>query len=183
MMSWDVLLSCLPIGLFGFHRATEVTAGRTYVENPRPRICAPELDLEKLTRETWAAIEHVNDPPALFRHGGNMARIEEDDNGIPVVQTVTTNRLRHFLVGVVTWYKLTNEGEKVCRPDGELIQNLLATPNPELPVLTSIVEAPFFAQDGSLVSQPGHHHRTGTFYAPLGYPSHRAAKSYRKPTI
>ena len=56
-----------------------------------------------------------------------------------------------------------------CRqkPPADLIKNILATPNPPLPILAGIVEVPVFGKDGSLLEEPGYHPSSRTLYAPL----------------
>ena len=52
----------------------------------------------------------------------------------------------------------------MCDPNGDLVpttppavllKNLLATPDPALPVLAGIVTAPVFGKDGTLITEPG----------------------------
>ena len=132
-----------------------------------PEINASEQDLNILTAETWAAIHKANNPPVLFRRAGRIVRVEPDDDGRPVIQTVTLDRMRYRLAEVAEWYRPTQKGDRLpAKPPGDLIKNILATPNPELPVLAGIVEVPVFGKDGSLLEEPGYHAGSRTLYAP-----------------
>jgi hypothetical protein len=48
----------------------------------------------------------------------------------------------------------------------DVVRDMLATPNPPLPPLTRIVEAPVFAKDGTLLTTPGYHRGAHTYFAP-----------------
>src|SRR5438876_7662034 len=47
-----------------------------------------------------------------------------------------------------------------------VVQDMLAHPDAPLPILSRIVEAPVFAADGALVTVPGYHEGSRTYYAP-----------------
>jgi putative DNA primase/helicase len=51
-------------------------------------------------------------------------------------------------------------------PPPVLLKNVLATPDPALPVLTGIVTAPVFGNDGTLITEPGYHPTTRLLYEP-----------------
>ena len=130
-------------------------------------------DLDFLTKRAWKAISRMNNPPVLYRHGGRVARIEKDDQGNPFINAVDQNRLRHRLAQVTFWFKLgdvdeaTNKKkEQQVRPPGDVISNMLACPDIQLPVLERIVESPVFAADGSLEISPGYSAKTRIYYQP-----------------
>ena len=55
-----------------------------------------------------------------------------------------------------------------------LLKNLLATPDPALPVLAGIVTAPVFGKDGTLITEPGYHPAARLLYEPdTGLPAGR----------
>ena len=51
-------------------------------------------------------------------------------------------------------------------PPPVLLKNVLATPDPALPVLAGIVTAPVFGSDGTLITTPGYHPATRLLYEP-----------------
>ena len=51
-------------------------------------------------------------------------------------------------------------------PPPVLLKNVLATPDPALPVLAGIVTAPVFGSDGTLITEPGYHPATRLLYEP-----------------
>ena len=65
------------------------------------------------------------------------------------------------------WRRTSRSGDLVpAHPPAVLLKNLLATPDPALPVLAAIVTAPVFGKDGSLVTEPGYHAATRLLYEP-----------------
>lgn len=135
-----------------------------------PAINAGTLDLPRIAEEVWVALGEANRPPGIFRYGGFPARIETDDHGAPVIRVLTHDRLRHLLARVADWYTLRRaKGEMVRRPalpPVHVVRDLLARPDPPLPILTRIVEAPVFAADGSLQTVPGYYAPSRTYYRP-----------------
>ena len=144
---------------FAIHDATD-----------KPEIDAGLHNLEMVTSQAWAAILAANNPPFLFRFGGNPGRVEHDDHGDPIIRLVEEDRMRHILARVARWTKETGSGDNAtiadAMPPKEVVKDVLATPDMMLPVLTRIVEAPVFALDGTLQTDRGYHAASQTFYAP-----------------
>jgi len=137
------------------------------VPNQPCKIDASEENLAKLTAEAWGAIQSANSPPTLFRYGAVLSRIETDDGGAPVLRPMTVDRMRHRLARDAYWFRLDAKGrEQSIAPPLPVVRDVLATPDPNLPILTRIVEAPTFAGDGSLCTDPGYNAKNRTFYAP-----------------
>lgn len=132
----------------------------------RPRILAQHIDLALVTPQAWDAMRVMNEPPSLFRYGSVPARIETDDDGQPIVRVMTVDRMRHRLARDVSWYKLVKDEEVDCPPPLEVVRDVLACPDAPLPVLTRIVQAPIFAADGILQTEPGYSPSSKTYFAP-----------------
>lgn len=151
--------------------ATSVHAAPGVAEDTdrRPWILAEEQDLPIITREAWAAISAANDPPFLFRHGGLPSRLETDDEEAPVISEITPDRARYELARCARFFVEKAKGKqndrRIVLPPMHVVRNVLATPDPPLPVLLRIVEAPVFAPDGSLQTAPGYHAASRTIYA------------------
>ena len=134
---------------------------------PRPEINAGNQDLADITRRVWSAIKEENNPPQYFRFGGTLCRLEFDEEGQLRIGLLTEYRLRHELARIIDWYKKDSEGNhKPAKPPLDVIRNVLATPNPPLPVITRITQIPVFAPDGSLHTKPGYNAASRTFYSP-----------------
>ncbi|MDO8629857.1 MAG: hypothetical protein Q7R41_05140, partial [Phycisphaerales bacterium] len=124
-----------------------------------PAIDAGCDDLPKVTREAWGALKKSNDPPRLFRFGGRIVRTETGDQAEVVLSDITVDRARFEMSESAFWFRTVNAGtkkdpvfdRKPASPTDKQVRNVLAKPDPDLPCLTRIVEAPVFAPDGSLV--------------------------------
>jgi putative DNA primase/helicase len=132
----------------------------------RPVLHADDGDLEKLTDRTWQAVELTNDPPSVFRYGGLLARIEHDDDDAPLVRALNIDRVRHLVSRRATWVKTVRGKTVAARPPQDVARDLLATPDPPLPVLSRIVEVPVLGPNGELATTPGYHPTSRTFYEP-----------------
>jgi hypothetical protein len=127
-------------------------------------------NLAEVTSQAWAAVENANQPPSFFRFGGLPVRIELDDHDEPLVRELDVDRMRHHLARVVRWVKTVGGGDRVrqfaASPPLDVVKDVLAMPDMPLPVLTRIVEAPVFASDGTLQTDPGYHAASRTLYVP-----------------
>jgi hypothetical protein len=141
---------------------------------PLPTINAGNEDLASVTAQAWAALQAANEPPVLFRHGAEPSRIESDDDDAPLVRPLNADRMRHRLARVAIWEKSVERrvGRRTetvvvpAAPPLAVVRDVLATPDPPLPILTRIVEAPIFAADGTLQTEPGYSPAGRTYYAP-----------------
>ncbi len=135
-----------------------------------PRINAGNGNLAEVTGQAWEALGEANDPPTIFRYGGLPARIENDDDGNPLVRALTVERMRHRMARAAYWYVRKKRGESYvdepAYPPAEVVKDVLATPDPPLPILTRIVGAPIFAADGTLQTAPGYSPASKTYYVP-----------------
>jgi len=132
-----------------------------------PEIDAGDRDLPRVTGAAWSALLAANEPPTLFRQGGVATRIEMDDAGAPATRTLNEDRMRHSLARAANWYYEDEDGMRTpAAPPALVVKDVLATPDMPLPVLTRIVEAPVFAPDGTVQTEPGYHSASQTYYAP-----------------
>ena len=138
--------------------------------NANSRINTANGDLAEVTAQAWAAIQSANVPPTLFRYGAGLARIETDDDGHPLVRSMNQDRMRYRLARSANWYAIVKRGEseseKLVHPPMDVVRDVLAAPDPPLPILTRIVECPIFAPDGTLQTKPGYSHASKTYFVP-----------------
>jgi len=120
-----------------------------------PTIRADCQDLRSVTALCWEAITRANDPPRYFRYIGLPSRLEKDDEGMLVPRELIPDRLRHELARVANW--VSGKEDEPAKPPVDVVRDVLATPNPPLPVLTRITDVPVFAPDGSLQTVEGYH--------------------------
>jgi putative DNA primase/helicase len=132
-----------------------------------PQMRADDGDLARLTDRVWSLLLGANTPPWLYRCGGGPTWIERDNDGRPVPRPITEDRLRHVLAQLVSWRKRARDGNLVpAYPPPVLLKNILATPDPALPVLAGIITAPVFGSDGTLITTRGYHPATRLLYEP-----------------
>ncbi len=124
-------------------------------------------DLDRPTKEIWRHIQTLNNPPVLFMFGGHISRVGRDDKGQPIINSLQAVDLRYQLAEWFTFFRTSKKYNKiVCPPPMDIVANVLATPEPPLPILQGIVEAPIFGFDGTLASEPGYHPSSQTLYWP-----------------
>jgi hypothetical protein len=125
-------------------------------------------ELREVADTTWDAVRAANTRlPRLFRRLGTLARLVEADDGAPVIQTVTDERLRWFLARWARWTATGKRGpQRATGPSATLSADLLAHPDPPVPVLREVVEVPVFAGDGRLITRPGFDDAEGLYLWP-----------------
>lgn len=137
-------------------------------DNELPAIDAGENDLALVTGQAWTAIKDINArSPYMFAYGGMATRLDREDDS-PLLRELNQDRLRYECARSANWYTARElNGETIyarAKPPLDVMRDMLAVPAVPLPPLTRIVEAPVFAPDGSLQTEPGYHPASKTFY-------------------
>jgi putative DNA primase/helicase len=126
-----------------------------------PTIDAGDLDLPRVAEAAWEALGADNAIPYVFRYGGLLSRVEQDEDKAIVVRPLTVDRARHILARVADWYSerggKAKRQRKAALPPLHVVKDMLARPDPPLPVLSRIVASPVFGPDGRLCIAPGYH--------------------------
>lgn len=132
-----------------------------------PELRADEGDLARAVRNAWELLRNSNQPPWLYRASGGLTWVVHDDDGRPVPKPLDQERLRLMLAKLATWLRQTRMGDLVpAHPPMAVVKAILATPNPELPVLAGIVATPTFGRNGVLLTEPGYHPDARLLYRP-----------------
>jgi hypothetical protein len=132
-------------------------------------IMVTDRQLHAIAEDGWDALLAGNSPPLLFRHGGVIAEIGVDDDGRARISHLTLPGLRGRLDRSADWLRRGKEGPRPAWPPKEVVEDMLAIPQP-LPVLRGVVKTPVFAANGSLLTDAGYQPDTGLFYEPSGEP-------------
>lgn len=132
--------------------------------NVLPTIHSDCQDLRIVTGQCWEAICRANANPRFFRYTGIPSRLEMDDDGMLVPRELTPDRLRHELARVANWVQ--GKDEEPAKPPLDVVRDLLATPDPPLPILNRITDVPVYAPDGSLSTDEGYHAAGHTYLMP-----------------
>src|SRR5947207_11991473 len=150
------------------------------VRIPRPPIPGSELpvigvkegDLKVVAEQAWRALQQFNSQsnrPTLFRFGDGLARVSNDHEGHACIYLVDEDRLRHLLVRVALWRKPDKDKYLTvpARPPKDLARDMLARPDPPLPVPKGLRTAPYITRSGILHTTPGYNSESHLFYAPI----------------
>ena len=133
----------------------------------KPEINVSLGDLPTLTKEAWDALRQRNNPLFLFNYGDAPHRLEDDDAGQKNLKLLKIDGLRHEVARAADWIMVAPKvGIVPTFPPVDVIKDMLATPDMPLPPLKRLSEIPIFSSDGTLVSQPGYHRASQTYYAP-----------------
>jgi len=147
-----------------------VVRGTAATGKKRPKIDAFNHDLSTVTSLVWSALEKSNEPPTIFRYAGIPSRIEIDDNCERIIRPLDFTRMKHHLAREIFFFKVRMDGEtpveEPASPPAEVVHDVLAKPDPPLPILNRLVEVPVFAPDGTLHETPGYLDRSKVFYSP-----------------
>lgn len=139
------------------------------VTGRRPLLRADNGDLADLAARARAILAGSNQPPWLFRMGAMPAWVARDDDGRAMATHLTEERLKLALAQLIDWRKQSRTGDLVpAYPPAQLVKALLATPNPDLPVLAGIVASPVFGRSGELVTERGYHPASRLLHEPPG---------------
>ena len=135
-----------------------------------PKIDAGIQSLQVVTGAAWDALKAANAPPRYFRQTGLLVRLHRDDTGGLTVQGLDDTKLRHEMARVAHWWEWKKRdggfAQVDAKPPLDVMRDMLATPEPPVPVLTRIVQAPIFAADGTLLVTPGYHPSARVYYDP-----------------
>jgi hypothetical protein len=144
-------------------RAETVAKGK----DARLPINAGVQDLSLLMEQSWNALEHYrqNKRPLVFVRSGTLTRVKFDKKDGPILDFMSESALRNTLDKVAYWHRYDKErNEKPAFPVMECVKGMLAEAAPPAPRLTRIVQAPVFANDGTLLMSPGYHEEAETWY-------------------
>jgi hypothetical protein len=122
-----------------------------------PTIVITNRQMRQTTDEALKAVIAANDPPRIFQRGV-LTRIWLDENGTPMLQTMTDKAIRSRLGRVADWYRLDQFGNrKATYPPMAVVHDIQSLVEwPGIPVIKGVVESPVFASDGTLVATPGY---------------------------
>lgn len=125
------------------------------IEDGLPQIDASNHDVPDVTQQAWGALVADNDPPRLFRYASAMSRLETED-GRAIMRPLTEKRLSYELARVADWYTMKKSGPESAVPPLHVVNDMIATPDPPLPIVERMTHAPYFAPDGRLITTPGY---------------------------
>ncbi len=135
----------------------------------RPTIDISTLDLPIVMPQTWYAIIAANDPPTLFRRGGDLVRVERTESDALIIKTVDSRRMTGILAHAARWVRVSYDkrggaAEKETIPPAAVVDDSMVNVDGCIPALTRIVHAPTFADGETLLTVPGYHPAARIYY-------------------
>lgn len=129
-------------------------------------IYADDHDIPANSEKAWRALINSNDPHRLFRRGNTLVRLEKHDDGAAILNELTIDRMTYEVARAAHWMKRSGKHEVSATPPQFIIRDMLARPDPPIPVLSRIVTVPVFTRDGDLQTTPGYHASSHVYYDP-----------------
>ncbi len=135
----------------------------------KPRVQVNDRDFHELTRDVVDALVEVNsDDARLFTLGSTLTRLGH--TGGTRLIPVDKNGLRNETRGIeFVRVQVNNDGKstKPASPPMGVLANILAEPSWPFPPIERVVHVPVFAPDGTVMTTPGFHKASLTYFAPL----------------
>src|SRR2546428_5985783 len=99
------------------------------------------------------ALQMANHPERFFNFGGLPVRIERDTDKRIKTRELDEYRMRYEVARAAEWFKLNKKQEpEPGKPSRDHVHDVLATPEPPLPILWRITDTPIFTRDAVLIS-------------------------------
>jgi len=121
----------------------EITAGETGID-------AGDQDLARVSAAAWAALGRHNAPPTVFRYAGGLARLERQADGRLMPVMLTIDRVRHLMARITSWHLARGKRAVPAYPPIAVMRDLLAQPDPPVPLLDRIVGVPILDPTGAV---------------------------------
>lgn len=132
-----------------------------------PEIDATDRDIARVSSQAWGIIMQQNqEDPILFRRSGELVWIETGDHGEPVIETLDVDRLRHLLARIIVWTSPAKGGPIGVAPPTPVVRDMLADPDPPVPVLERVVDVPVFSASGEIITEAGYNRASRLYYRP-----------------
>jgi putative DNA primase/helicase len=134
-----------------------------FSQNDLPVIDIIEKNLPVLTQQALDALMNANYPPYLFRYGNNLVRLVTGENDQLHLDILNKSKLRHELARCAIFRIYRRKQWEVDLPPIYVIDDILAHPNPPFPVISRILTAPIFSEEGKIQTKSGYSPVTGYY--------------------
>ena len=142
-------------------------------ESRRPKIVLNDKVLNEKTSEAIDALQTMNDPPRLFVRAGRIVRVDRDEHGRAVIQTLNKAAVRGELDRAAHWVLFKPDKDKevietYVTPGVDIAEDLMERPPSEwgLPALIGIATSPILHLDGSIHGVEGYDPATSMYFMP-----------------
>ncbi len=130
-------------------------------------INATFIDIPKLSHLGIEALQKANNPPSLFIRSRQLARVNQDEHGLPIIETINEGALRGKLARAARWIRVNAKGNEFpVPPPAEIVRDIFTLEGWPIPPLLGITETPTIREDGSILLEPGYDEKTELYYIP-----------------
>lgn len=138
--------------------------GKQNIKDNRRTVNADYQDLVYQKKACWEALQQQS-PPLVFSRSGSLVRIKHTVDEGYIIDVLRIDALRNIIADITRWYRTDKQGnEKSVFPVVDTIKGLLSESSPPVPRLRRIVQAPVFAEDGTLITTPEYNEKAQTWY-------------------
>lgn len=136
-------------------------------EDDRPTVVVTKGRMHEATQQVWVELRRANTPAFLFASSADVVRFERDAKGRPVIRKLDENRMRYHMQEHIRFVTPGAKGGFApINPAQDLVRNVLATPNIQLPPLNMVTVVPVLSPTGELQLEPGYHAENASYYSP-----------------
>jgi hypothetical protein len=133
----------------------------------RRKIIVTDERLRDITDRVFTALVDSNNPPSIFIRARSLVRVGTDEHGLPVIEPLTKAAVRGVIERCTEFYLTTSKGnERAIFPPKDVVDDLMALPEWNLPPLKGILECPVILPNGSILSTVGYDPETRLYFAP-----------------
>lgn len=152
------------------HKKSVVASGSVNVPLPHRdwKIPINALRLQDQTGIALDALADINSPPFLFHRSRELVRINYDEKGIPLIESLSEAALRGIIERCCQFQKMNAKGEeKPISPPLDVIRDIANLPewNTIYP-LAGIIECPTISINNVLTIEQGYNINTRLYFAP-----------------
>lgn len=138
--------------------------------DPRGRIIVNKERLS-VTTKIWGAVLAANTPPKVYQRGGEVVTVRFAPDAVSEIRPFGVADITGLAMRSARFVseKVNNAGEMVyghADPPKLLMADMLAYPDPGLPVLDALVRCPVLDKRGRTVSASGYDRASGLYYDP-----------------
>jgi putative DNA primase/helicase len=132
-----------------------------------PVVRISKRSLNETTAEVIEILERANATPVIFRRGGTLATVQEDETGQAVIARYDPLKLRSRMARVAAFAAFhKNGGSTLCAPPMDVVHDVLRCEEGAFPALKGIANVPLLHADGTVRTEPGYDAVTETYFRP-----------------
>ncbi len=129
-------------------------------DGPLPQVVVSGRQARELVAESWRVLRASRFGGRLFRYGGALVRVTDDEEPIEPLDPV---KLTGLLLRSADWVREEDGNTRPARVPADIARDMVALPARDLPRLAGITPLPVLRRDGSVLAEPGFDPQSGLF--------------------